>query len=57
MLKGEGQTIFRVVIGLVFLGVGIKYFIGSEYLWGVVSFVAGVAFIASIFLKKNGKKG
>lgn len=57
MLKGKGQTIFRIVIGFVFLGVGIKYFIGNEYLWGVISFVAGAAFIASIFLKKNGKEG
>jgi len=57
MLKGKAQIIFRVVIGIVFLSVGIKYFIGSDYLWGAISLVASAAFIASIFLKKNGKKG
>jgi len=55
MLKGKAQIIFRVVIGLVFLGVGIKYFIGNDYLWGAIFAVVGVTFVVSLFLKKNGR--
>lgn len=56
MLKEKSQIIVRVVMGLVFLGVGVKYIIDRDYLWGVIFLIAGVAFVVSLFLKKNGKK-
>lgn len=56
MLKGKSQIILRVVMGLVFLGVGVKYIIDADYLWGAIFLVAGVVFVASLFLKKNGKR-
>ncbi len=57
MLKGNSRTIFRIAITLVFLGVGVKFCFGGEYLHGVIAMVAGAAFIAALFLKRNGKKG
>ena len=57
MLKGNSKTIFRIAIALIFLGVGVKFCFGGEYLHGVIALVAGAAFIASLFLKRNGKKG
>ncbi len=57
MLKGKYRTIFRIAIAIIFLVVGVKFCIGGEYLYGIISLVAGAAFIASQFLKRNGKKG
>jgi hypothetical protein len=55
MLKGNTQKIFRVVVGLVFLGVGVKNCLSGELLFGLISLAAGAAFIASLFKKTNGK--
>ena len=56
MLKGKVQIIFRIVIGLIFLVVGIKYFLSSDYLPAAATLIAGIAFIVSVFLNKNGKR-
>jgi hypothetical protein len=55
MLKGNTQKIFRVVVGLVFLGVGVKNCMGGDWLFGFISLAAGAAFIVSLFHNKNGK--
>jgi hypothetical protein len=56
MLKGNAQVIFRVVIGLVFIGLGVKYCIEGDYLFGGISLVAGAAFAASPLIKKGGNQ-
>ena len=53
MLKGKAQVIFRVVMGLIFLGIAVRNVIGNEYILAAVTALAGIAFIASVFLKRN----
>ena len=53
MLNGKTQTIFRIIIGLIFIAWGVKSYIDNEYLFAAVAFIAGIAFIASLFIKKN----
>jgi len=53
MLIGKTQVLFRIIVGLIFTAVGVKNVIDGEYLFAVIALIAGIAFIASIFLKKN----
>lgn len=54
MLKGKTQVAFRIVAGLVFIIVGAKNCMSGDYLFGGISLIAGIAFVASLFLKKSG---
>lgn len=56
MLNGKAKVIFSIVMTLVFIAVGIKNFIGGDYLFGAIYTIAGITFIASLFLKKNGNE-
>lgn len=48
--------IFRIVAGLAFIVMGAKDCMSGDYLLGGIILIAGIAFIASPFLKKNGDK-
>jgi hypothetical protein len=56
MLKGKYQTGFRILIALIFLGVGVKRCIDGDFLGGGIALVAGIAFGLSLILKKGGEK-
>lgn len=54
--KGKAQVIFRVVIGLAFVYMGVSNLMNSGGLLGSISVGAGIAFFASLFIRKNGEK-
>jgi hypothetical protein len=56
MIPDKYKAGFRILIALIFLGVGIKRFIDGDFLGGGIALVAGIAFGLSLILKKGGKK-
>ena len=53
MMTNKTQTPFRIIIGLIFIALGVKTLIDGEYLFAAIALIAGVAFLGSLFLKKN----
>jgi hypothetical protein len=54
VLHGKTQVIFRIVVGLMFIGIGVTNCIRGDYVFGGISLLAGAAFIGSLFAKKGG---
>jgi hypothetical protein len=55
MLKGKARVIFRIIISLLFIWLGVKNLGAGDYLFGVIALVAGAAFTPLLFFRKGGK--
>jgi len=55
MLGEKSQIVFRVIAAIVFIGAGVKYLMGNEYLPAAITLTAGVVFTVFIIIKRNRK--